>query len=230
MEIINLNWDSDFFKMNIGRLIVEDIELFDLNKFIFLAKDFDLVYVFCVDEIIGLKRVDIKETFLLKDFGTNDDLFLFQNIDCFSKENHSYEELLNLALQSGIYSRFKIDPKFKNHEYENLYTEWLNKSIEKKIAIDIIIKIIDDKIVGFTTLNKKTDSMAEIGLIAVDSQYRGRGVARELMKSTITRAYKLDFAHLQVATQHNNKPAVNLYKSLGFQSRTKTNIYHYWNL
>lgn len=228
MNIVPLEWDSRFFDLNVGSLVISQSDIFDFNEFKKESESFDLIYIISDYKIDNFNLVDEKEIFINNDISLNGNHF--SDTISFSTEIHSYDQLLNLTLQSGKYSRFNTDKNFKNMEYEKLYTEWLDKSINKDLAIDIIVKIIDNEIVGFITLNNKTDSLAEIGLIAVDKAYRGQGIAKELINKTIWKASKLNFKSIQVVTQHNNKPAVKLYTSTGFKSESITNIYHYWNL
>lgn len=228
MKIVRLEWDSVFFRLNIGKLEIDDYANFDLNILKKSFQDFDLIYIYSNYKIDGLKLVDNKEVFILNDIKNS--VRIFDDTVIFDPIKHSYDQLLDLALQSGKYSRFNIDENFRNNEYQKLYTEWIDKSITKEMAIDIIIKIMDNRIVGFTTLCEKTGLLANIGLVAVDSKFRGQGIARELIERTICEAHKIDFKSIQVVTQHNNIPAVNLYTSIGFKSQAITNIYHYWNL
>lgn len=228
MNVVKIHWDTIFFGLSIGKLTVTNPKTFDLNAFKENSKDFDLIYIFSDYEIDGLCLVDKKEVFIKGDITNNK--YFFNDTVSFSSKIHSYDQLLNLALQSGKYSRFNVDKNFKHDEYKKLYSEWINKSVSKELAIDIIIKIINNKIIGLSTLNTKTDSLAEIGLVAVDPEYRGHGIAKELIKRTICKAQELKFRSLQVVTQHNNIAATKLYTSTGFKSESITNIYHYWNL
>ncbi|MGV8915081.1 MAG: GNAT family N-acetyltransferase [Kaistella sp.] len=228
MMIERLEWDSTFFNLKIGKIDVENPNTFDINSLPTLAKGYDLLYIFSDKEIDGLKIVDKKEVFVLENIKHNRRT-IYIGMEPFSVEKHSYKELLNLTLQSGIYSRFKTDENFKNNEYEKLYTEWINKSITKELASEIIVKIINKKIVAFATLSKKTNHLADIGLVAVDEKYRGQGIAKDLINSTILKAQQLGFKDIQVITQNINIPARNLYHSTGFRSKKTTNIYHFWN-
>tara|TARA_B110000240_G_C13510913_1_gene459303 strand:- start:3017 stop:3703 length:687 start_codon:yes stop_codon:yes gene_type:complete len=228
MNIVKLQWDTIFFGLSIGKLIITNPKEIDLDILKEKAKDFNLIYIFSNYDIEGLCIIDKKEVFIKKDI-VNNKYFYYDTVS-FSTKIHSYNQLLSLTLQSGKHSRFNIDKNFKADDYIKLYTEWIDKSISKELAIDIIVKIIDNKIVGFTTLNNKTDSLAEIGLVAVDSNYRGLGIARELIQRTIYKAKELNFKSIQVVTQHDNTPAVKLYESTGFRSESIKNIYHYWNI
>lgn len=228
MILTKLAWDSSFFNLKIGRIDIENPNKFDIKCLPLLAEGFDLLYIFSDKEIDGLNVVDKKEVFFLEDIIIDKPLHCI-NIESFSLQKHSYQDLLNLTLQSGIYSRFKIDENFKNNEYIKLYTEWINKSITKELASEIIVKVINDKVVGFTTISKKTNQLADIGLVAVDENYRGKGIAKDLISATIFKASELGFKDIQVVTQNINKPARNLYLSAGFTSIKITNIYHFWN-
>src|SRR5690606_4711658 len=223
MKIKHLEWDSNFFELTIGSIYIEDEEDFlkeDLNKY-------DLIYIFSKNENLNFKLVDRKVTYKLRDLQKNETPN-FIEIDYYCHNETAYKELLNLALQSGEYSRFKIDSDFKNNEFVRLYTEWINNSINKKLASHIIIKKQDDKIVGFTTLSKKSESLADIGLVAVDKDYRGQGIAKELILKTISVAKSVGYEDVQVVTQLDNIPANILYKKCGFEKDSIINIYHYW--
>lgn len=224
MKIKYLEWDSEFFGLSIGSIKIENECDFCPED----AKKFDLVYVFSQNESLNFKLVDQKITYKILDLQTKD-ISDFSETQFYSHNDTAYRDLLNLALQSGEYSRFKIDPYFKNSEFVRLYTEWLNKSINKTLASHIIIKKDNEKIVGFATLTKKSQSLADIGLVAVDKDYRGRGIAKEIILKSIILAKSLGYEEIQVVTQLDNIPANILYKKCGFEKHSIINIYHHWN-
>jgi len=228
MIINKKKWDSDFFEMKIGEMYLENSKDYNQKELSLLSKKYNLIYIFSNEDIKGLKPIDKREIFKLNIID-RETIKQFNDSISFSSEKHSYDEIRSLTLQSGVYSRFQIDGNFKNNEYEKLYTEWIKKSISKEISIDIIIILIENKIVGFATLNKKSAQLADIGLVAVDEKYRGRGIAKELINRAIFKAKKLGFKEIQVVTQNENKPARKLYETIGFNSIKTTNIYHYWN-
>ena len=57
-------------------------------------------------------------------------------------------ELKDLALKSGVFSRFYLDENFNNNEYNKLYNIWIGKSITGEISFDIILAK-DINILGF---------------------------------------------------------------------------------
>ena len=171
----------------------------------------------------GCNLVDQKVTFSKKTEKHNK--FSSNIIEYQGKEIN--ERLNNLVLQAGLYSRFRLDENFSNKEYERLYIEWLYKSLMKTIAIKILVAKKGPSIIGITTLDKKTN-YADIGLVAVDGNFRGQGIGYDLIHSSDSIAYEMGFNEIKVATQLKNKEACRLYEKCHFQIEKITNIYHYW--
>jgi dTDP-4-amino-4,6-dideoxy-D-galactose acyltransferase len=230
----SLEWDSNFFGYPVARVILDregEDKLDDLFKRIAL-EDFRLTYFFVPPAEKGLNN-------FVSGKGA---LFVDQKV-IFTKlaENHKMiserisefqgvtanEKLKRLALQAGLYSRFRTDNNFVSNEYERLYLEWLAKSISKEIALKIFVAIWDYEIIGLTTLGEKQNH-ADIGLVSVDRNFRGQGLGRDLVKFADTAAFNLGFKEIKVATQMVNRPAFILYEKCNFHIEEITNIYHYW--
>jgi dTDP-4-amino-4,6-dideoxy-D-galactose acyltransferase len=224
------DWDSNFFGYPVGEFIVNSGEVFDASKFKAECAGFKLVYVFSEEELTeerNLKLVDKKVAFSKE---LNEDRAEDHTIIEFNQEVHSYDELLNLALLSGIYSRFYLDIKFVNNEYFRLYKEWLDKSISREIAQNILIKIINNKIVGFVTLKTSNTPTAQIGLIAVDKNFYGENIGTSLIRKTEKLSKEQNCSFLNVVTQLDNAPGFNLYVKNNFSLKQKIYTYHLWNV
>lgn len=231
-NIERLKWDSDFFGYEVGRLFVKNREDFNSEKFISASLPYQLVYIFS-KEIIPcewIKLVD-KKIIFSQDQINKIEVKNYKNvITRFDKAIHSKDSLINLALKSGKYSRFYIDPNFRENEYSRLYKRWILNAINGKLAFEILIATESDQIIGFTTIGKVNDDLAELGLLAVDEKARGRGLGTELINKAIEHAAKANFKEIQVVTQSDNHPACSLYQKTNFKAIGITNIYHYWNL
>ena len=231
--IETLDWDSKFFGYKVGKIVIKDSLNFNNSSFIEAAKNYKLVYVFSKNEIFEtfIKLVDKKVTFTRK---IENEKLIQESSDyirSFNPLTDSLSELLELAYESGIYSRFNVDTNFSNNEFKRLYKEWLISSINKSIALDVYIYIGESKnITGFISLAAHKNEVSEIGLIAVRASERGKGIARKLINKVICQSKIKNFKKIEVATQIVNFPAISLYENSGFKEKHRVNIYHYWTL
>lgn len=230
MTYVNrLNWDSSFFGYEVGSVKIEedcDFEMFKSDLFLY-----KLIYVFSKKDIIfpNLKLVDKKvllHLFIEENIINQNQIF----IDSFDLKKHNLEELKILALESGMYSRFCTDEKFVNGEYNKLYLQWINNAVDSEVTFDIVVALENNSIIGFATLNKINDSLADIGLVAVSKSVRGQGIGKLIMQECIFRCKQKGYDEVQVVTQLDNLPAMKLYQSSNFKIKEINNVYHIWNL
>jgi dTDP-4-amino-4,6-dideoxy-D-galactose acyltransferase len=229
-----LKWDSDFFGYPVGQVDISDFCENDYDEFKRVLKDwkFVLIYIYPADEetlkallLFNIPLVDIKITFekeMIYSVPNNN----LNHIESYSKFEQ-YDVLKKLALSSGEFSRFKIDTNFKNNEFAKLYEEWLNNSINREIADDVIVVKIDNKIKGFATYKLKNNDLI-IGLISVDPTVQGKGLGKTLMREIENIAIKKMAGKIQVVTQGANTKALLFYKSCGYKIAEKKEILHLW--
>ena len=136
-------------------------------------------------------------------------------------------QLLALALQSGEYSRFKIDQNFRNKEYEKLYTAWLENSVSREIAQEVIIYEKQKEIIALLTLAIKSHK-AQVGLLSVDKKHQKQGIGKELLWKAFYLAKKNKATHLEIVMQKANTNACLFYEKVGFEIEKTENIYHFW--
>jgi ribosomal protein S18 acetylase RimI-like enzyme len=137
------------------------------------------------------------------------------------------EKLKILALQSGLYSRFKVDPNFKNNEFGKLYEQWIVNSVKKITASECLVYFDGEVEKGFITLAIKEDT-GSIGLIAVDEMERGKSIGRKLLNASFDYFSKRNIDRVEVVTQKANESACVFYEKLGFEVKNIINIYHLW--
>lgn len=227
--IEKLKWDSDFFGYPVGRIQLETAHYSHISDITKDTAGFRLVYLVCPKRIRttikGLKLVDIKTRFSKQINNEQSDSF---------GRIHEYsggadDQLERLALQSGVFSRFKADANFVNNEFERLYLKWIKESINKTIADKVVVyKKDSNKCIGFITL-KFNEDFSEIGLIAVDEGSRGKGIGKTLLSYAAYITQEMGLQKIEVVTQHENHPAVGLYKKCGYGIISKKYIYHLWN-
>jgi len=233
MSFKHLDWDSDFFNFKIGKIelhaysnhLIEQLEQLRQKKY-------TLIYIFLRQEIkisnpilhnFNGILVDRKVTYKKKLKTLNE-----INEEGISKYESELldNDLLDLAIQSGEFSRFKIDKQINLNKFKELYNIWMVNSIQKKIAKEIFV-YKEEKILGFITLGEK-NNRADIGLIAVDKFGRGKGIGRKLMISAENWAIDQNYKEIQVVTQGENKKACQFYEKCNYTIDKTEFIFHFW--
>lgn len=229
MLIEALPWDTGFFGITTGAV---RSGTFDAKAFEAERDAFELVYIF---EHAGDDRNRIIETYC----GTPADTRItYKKILQADPEwpagivsfagSVPDEQLLSMAIQSGIYSRFHTDKRFPADAFVRLYTTWIERSADRSLACEVLVfREQDAPAQGFITLEVK-DGEIRIGLVAVDEAARGKGIGTKLVRAAEAYARQRNFLYLKVATQAANREACRLYEKCGFAVDESLHIYHYW--
>ena len=233
MIIKKLSWDSDFFGLKIGKLELSEDVLFSIDQFKSLSEPYDLIYIFSKKKINYslIKLVDTKVIYKKQVFRFNEVSNNLISINEFNHENQSISVLENLALSSGIYSRFKLDENFRDTDYTRLYKQWIHNAIDDNKQ-NVYIATYNDKSnpIGFVSTLSVNENDLVISLIAVDNEARGLGVASSLISKVEKTCLEKNLSYIIVATQKINVPANKLYEKNNFKLVDSTYIYHYWNI
>jgi len=232
----HLNWDSDFFGFPTARIDGDFIKPDILEKILnqLILKNYKLVYLFTNSsdpEIIKYiqkhegKLVDEKITFRLQ-LTSARNVQYDNNIISYPVQEPN-EELIELAIESGKYSRYRIDNGFIKGTYEKLYTQWITNSTLRLIADEVFVYHTGNKIKGMITLSEK-QQIGCIGLIAVAQDSQGLGIGKKMVNWTIHYYHSKGIESLDVVTQNANKNACDFYKKIGFKILNIKKVYHFW--
>lgn len=234
-----MEWDSNFFDLGVAKFIPKKLEKEDFKKILESMKNKGVHLVYCIIhphdqktqqlvQSFGGYLVDNKTTFVKKVYQDEMDFPSFTNFEITEYPHNISNSIMdNLAVQSGVYSRFKIDPKITIEKFTELYKLWISNSVSKKIADIVFVAKKDEEIVGMITLKKKGDQ-GEIGLIAVQPHVRGMGIGKALIQKSLSWFQLEKCKYVYVATQQNNVNAVKLYKNSGFHIEKIESFYHIW--
>lgn len=234
MKYKHIAWDSNFFEFNVARIELKNNsrDLLEILNFLKI-EGYTLIYGFSKtelddnDEVLTAfhgKLMDKKITYV-KTIDDVTSLNYNENIEKYIT-NKVNANLINLAIQSGEYSRFKLDRRIPKEKFKELYWHWLINSINKKVAKEVYV-YIENEISGFITLTEK-NGKANIGLIAVDRIERGKGIGKILMESAEIWATENLIPNIQVVTQEANFKACKFYENCGYKLDKKEFIYHFW--
>eukprot|EP01038_Epipyxis_sp_PR26KG_P009288 gene9288-12515_t len=255
-----LNFDTNLFKFNVGRIDLHDKDLELLNKFPSLddilrqaySSGFKVIYIFAPTNEIALTKnqsisfsypgilVDVKTTYKAS-------LSSFQNTSLVDKafigkvRIRKYDiQILNanmrkLGINSGGYSRFKVDEKIPFDGYEAMFEAWTKNSINRSAADEVFVAYSNDdptEEIGFITVKKTSDTNVNIGLLSVSANHRRLGIATSLLSRAVLWAFE-EIGHeinatINVITQGSNQTACQCYEKFGFIKYSTQQVYHVW--
>lgn len=238
MELKLLTWDSEFFKIRIGRLNLHSLSnIEELTNTLLEAKNtgYNLIYLFASPGLalekyfeagdFEVTLVDTKVTFCRHSPFTNT---FPVGVEVYQEEIGAYDTLLKLAYASGEYSRFRLDEKLPPQSFERLYKTWLDNSIGGAPAQLVYVYRDGGAIEGMVTLSFADDDTSRIGLIGVDNSARGKGIGTALINACLHTSETKGVKKLLVPTQLNNKQACNFYRKNGFEEYSREDVYHVW--
>jgi ribosomal protein S18 acetylase RimI-like enzyme len=233
-------WDSEFFKLKIGEIVCNSETDFALLHY--QLSDFSLVYVFStefdkIETLEGwLNPIDTKLIFrksldnqnFINSFDIKDKIKI---LDAKELQTANYsDDLLTLAILSGHKSRFNKDVNFSHSQFIKLYKTWLYNSINHEDKFVAVYLSKSNTIVGFITLELSTyNKSSSIGLIAVNPEFQGNGIARKLISFMEDLSISKEMKSISIATQKSNEQAIRTYTKAGYTLNSETYIYHIWN-
>lgn len=227
-----LEWDTNFFGFGVCKVQVEPGACVEQAITRARAAGMKLAYWFAepadadaprVAKAINAKLVDRKATYLLE-LAHAAPAALDARIE---RATEVSGQLRALALQSGQYSRFKIDPNVGPGLFERMYTIWLERAVDGTIAREVLVYREGGRELGFVTIGIK-NGRANIGLIAVDAEARSKGIGVHLVNAALSKAKEWGAAQIDVVTQKDNLGACRFYERSGFTQERVEHIYHVW--
>jgi dTDP-4-amino-4,6-dideoxy-D-galactose acyltransferase len=235
VPVTHLDWDTEFFGFKVARVDDPYLAATTLGPLLeeLRSQEVKLVYWSSNQELEeGVVRqlsgalVDAKTTFVadLRDSSVTEPTKA--EVAVWAATTSS-EELEKLAIQAGEFSRFARDPRIGREKFEALYRLWIQGSVAGKLATTVLVIREKERLAGLVTVGQK-GGRGEIGLIAVDSAFRGRGFGRALVRSAQRRSLIEGHTTAQVVTQGANVAACHLYAACGYAVERVEHVYHFW--
>lgn len=232
-----LDWDSEFLSLEVYSTHLDQLgEMTTAGAFEELrTSGADLVYARSTEEIdsrvvesFGGVLVDNKVSFVV-DLGEVD----YDQMGPGSVVVEPFDtsmprrDLRALAIQSGEFSRFAIDQNIPRERFEAMYTIWIERSVDRQIADEVLVVREGDRVTGMVTLGD-VDGQGDIGLIAVEAKSRGKRYGQSLVLGAQQYFLRNGYAEGRVVTQARNIPACRLYRKCGYRLDKSEFVYHFW--
>jgi ribosomal protein S18 acetylase RimI-like enzyme len=230
LDAVELPWDSSFFGFPVFSLRTPSSE--DIISTRKQLQSPALVYVLLNDgqreelelmRSLGIYAIDVRVVYQ-KDLGSG---ALKEASDIQEYEKQLTPELERLALHAGQFSRFKKDPRL-NPKYVELYRTWIIKSLTKEIAEKTFVYFDKAGIIRGMCTCAVDKGIGSIGLIAVDPEFRSRGVGKALMARVEQYYSSRNAGFSRVTTQEANRVASEFYQQVGYKIFQRQNIFHLW--
>ena len=229
-----LSWDTDFFGCKVAKVNLNNLDYQSLTDVIKELKNDGVQWVYgfgnneCAfaQELGGL-LVDEKTTYLTNTLKLSTQLLPYANVIPYPHSTPT-PELYELALESGKYSRFLIDPKSGFENFKRLYYKWMENCVNKQIALETFIYQVDNKIVGFIAVGEK-NKRGDLIIAAIDPKLQGKGIGTQLYHTGCQFLLNKGFSTIQAVIQSQNIPIIKLYSKIGLEKIEKIEyVYHFW--
>lgn len=236
--LVFLPWDSAHFGFQIGKaqwskdvrallsLITQAIRQGLTLVYLFTPPDEilpDFVYNYCVD-VFCSRRADFAKK--LTHAGRSP--ALGSNLVELTLSNCDLDQVRQLGLMAGKYSRFIRDGHFPRDRAEEMFRLWAQNSVRGVLA-DVVVGAFSCKgeLIGLITA-KEEASVARIGLVAVAPAFRGQGIGKELLSAIEGWCAARGITNVKVTTQSENLEACALYQKCGYSLVEEQNVFHLW--
>lgn len=232
--IKHLDWDSDFFGINIG--VVENFNLDKIGlsylKFEMNSNGNDCVYVKTKVDTKSIVQANYDVQPIITQVTYECDLLNWHPTNLANEKvtketpKEDLDRIYNLSIELSNASRFWLDEKFRPKIAE-MYIVWIKNIISDNAASIFIARDRRGNISGFVTCKEKNE-IGYLDLIVVSTDHQGQGIGKVLMEMFMNHIYENKISKAIVTTQLSNVPAKRLYENFGFKLSGATNVFHVW--
>lgn len=223
-----LDWDTDFFKVPIGRIEASTLTDAEASAVVEEAKrdGIECLYFLADGGSPQTWSAAVRHGFVPVDVKINFDQLLINppaKVDGIRMAIDSDRPML-LEITKSMFSgsRFYADPHFAREDCDALYRRWLSNALSNPAAGTLVAEE-GGEISGYITCENN-----RIGLIGVRPEGRGRGIAGRLVAASLSWFFDCGVRSVEVATQGNNLAAQRIYQKHGFRTRTLELWFHWW--
>lgn len=230
-------WDSNFFGFNIARLEIynnPEILLPHLNTLHTWAHSNDIQYITTRASLSNVKLVNyltqsgyclLTNKYMLRCFIEDVSLPDLPEFEHSFLSKDEIEMCMNLAKNSFNHSRFNVDSIFDATRVREMYSAWMLDFIGRENNYIIALKD-HNKLVGFCAFSKGIDlyemngvvpKHGFIALIAVDEQYRGRGLGKYLINKSKMHLKAIGINLLFANVDLSNESSLNTFQAAKFK-------------
>lgn len=232
LELSKLEWDTKFFEVPVYALDLTNESEIEQVYSELIGQAPSLVYVSMKDYTGVLHEMLVKRGALLcdtrivykKELNSANLCNCRVRVEAYNGD--TTKKLEELALQSGLHSRFRNDEKLRPY-FKGFFKTWVRNSLNGQIADKTFVALDNKKIMGFITCRVK-EKDGWIGLISVDREMQLKGIGTSLMAAVENYYLERNIKNSLVITQKDNLKACRFYESCDYVILQREFIYHWW--
>jgi dTDP-4-amino-4,6-dideoxy-D-galactose acyltransferase len=235
--IESLEWDSAFFGVQVGRVLLGSPAPEQLSEAVGWAdqRGIECLY-WLIDgadaisprsaEACGFHLVDVQLTFETKlPRGAELDQLSLAHVRLF--EPVDMPGLLAIARESHRASRYFYDGNFADDRCAALYEEWIKRALRRDSDI-VLVAENENQPSGYCLCHLSGDQIGNIDLIAVGPKWRGGSIGTALVSAALDHFDRSGMRSATVVTQGRNIASQRLYQRCGFVTKSMKLWYHRW--
>ena len=238
MNLERLDWDSSFFGLSVGKLVIAASEEFDPDAFKDLAAagGYDLIYVFALQRMLALEQtlpskldlVDIQLT-MSQSFQRE----RFNGLTYAIRKTLSADELHQcyvIAEQTAKVSRFYREPLIGPDMTRQLYRQWVDNSLNTTFSDGLFLVKESDSVIGIHLVKTELDArVGRCSVIGVEASSKRLNVGRRLWDQAFGYwAAESNIESCKVPFSLQNTESLNFHLKVGFNRVEEIKyIYHF---
>jgi ribosomal protein S18 acetylase RimI-like enzyme len=232
-NMVKDHWLSDIFGYDVYRLVVDDAfiesngaklteEIPGKPVFIYAKVPVRSLHYVGFLEGLGFRLVDTNIVFEKQVSKVGD---VTGNCVVRFAQEGDQEQVTELAGSNFECSRFHLDAFIPDEIANEIKSQWARNFFVGERGEQMVVAVIEDKVVGFAQLLFGENKNLVIDLIAVDRDQRRKGIAKDMITYAEENCQSLE--KIRVGTQLANTASVKLYEKLGFRMAGASYILHY---
>ena len=238
-QIEKLDWDSDFFKIRVGKFLIVNEEEFDPIVFKKEAEQkFDLIYVLSYQKMLSQEKINLanldlvdiimtmSKPFKKNEFKKND--YNFRNNLSENELNDCYEIAEITSVVSRFFDENLIGPKMT----KLLYRKWIDNALNNSFSDGMFLIKENNSVIGIHLV--KVDKKNKEGiftLTGVNPNYKRLGLGRKLWEQSFGYfSNETDIEIIKSPFSIKNLDSFNFHLKMGFNKVEEIKyIYHFRN-
>lgn len=237
-QITDLAWDSEYFKVKSGKVLLNQAVPQSEQKLILeQLKSYQFVTIVnSGNDPVNNAWIGQASTAFLTDMNMQFVKELDasveeqeQRITCCIQDKYPFNgDLLHMARSSFQYSRFFNDPLLPATQGRLIYEHWTRQAFDREGRY-FVTAAVEGRAAGYLLfdINEKS-KQATIELIAVHQSFRGQRIGRTLIQTMERRLHEVGMKQIKVGTQADNNGAISFYQACGYRYSHCNAVYHYW--